>query len=583
MPSTNAGNLAFELAKLLDSAHRFRDLRKQYSIVQSLRDHTARESSHYARRHRTVVRIGGTLNRSLIVLPERIRLCRQKVNGLATAPNTGESWRMEVYHRLGPALADLNDAIQRPLQVYPESGGGLTHAEILGALDRHEAEIRACGQFLSDVAEEVRKVAITNALNRYSTLLDALIYLGRRNDIRPTTTSERDGGNEHRTHVTGEPIAFALVWVHSRCTWESPRNGGELWDYVGQSARGDIVDAEVREVVVPQLRAIETPEMRRSLWSELLFRFPHIAVELAEETQSVAPRSEQLGEQVAHQLAGPHPGDELVRYLVEQPDEIAAVIDLPEHLRDPSVLTVTDADGLIEFGTRRHCFVGPDGPDQELRVETGWDFGSITGPKRIPMKQFIAEALAFTGDDRIRPHVRLTAEGRVRAARLVVGHPAPPTDDKPKTTETDWRDVQRRLLEMYERGDPYTTIADLALRMGCGKTTIHKAIDNSTKLKGWQVRHRKGKKTHRASSLTEVHLDNNAQTREQNPAEAVTRDDPEEVLAHLIQDAEPKVRATLNAISIEDLRNMSGDQVRELVDVIRNDPDKYNRLLGRKA
>ena len=33
------------------------------------------------------------------MLPERIRLCRQKVNGLATAPNTGESWRMEVYHR----------------------------------------------------------------------------------------------------------------------------------------------------------------------------------------------------------------------------------------------------------------------------------------------------------------------------------------------------------------------------------------------------------------------------------------------------------------------------------------------------
>ena len=103
------------------------------------------------------------------------------------------------------------------------------------------------------------------------------------------------------------------------------------------------------------------------------------------------------------------------------------------------------------------------------------------------MKQFVAEALGFAGDEHIRPHVRLTAEGRIRAARLIVKPPAREIEQKPPLAKVDWRDVQRRLLKLYERGDPYTTIADLARRMDCGTTTVHKAIKNSVKLTGWKA------------------------------------------------------------------------------------------------
>ena len=47
-----------------------------------------------------------------------------------------------------------------------------------------------------------------------------------------------------------------------------------------------------------------------------------------------------------------HIGDELLHYLADRPDHAAAVVELPERLQDPDMLTVCDADGLIEFGDR---------------------------------------------------------------------------------------------------------------------------------------------------------------------------------------------------------------------------------------
>ena len=66
-------------------------------------------------------------------------------------------------------------------------------------------------------------------------------------------------------------------------------------------------------------------------------------------------------------------------------------------------------------------------------------------------------------------------------------------EEQPALTDTDWRDVQRRLMELYKRGDPYSSIGNLAKRLGCAKATIQKAIKDSTKLKYWQARHTKAK------------------------------------------------------------------------------------------
>lgn len=142
------------------------------------------------------------------------------------------------------------------------------------------------------------------------------------------------------------------------------------------------------------------------------------------------------------------------------------------------------------------------------------------------------------------------------------------------TPATDWYDVQRRLLELYKRGDPYTSLDELAERMGCGRTTIYKAIKDSAKLTGWQARHTKAKGSPRASSLTEVVLDNAEQTREPNPAEEAEANDVDTVFARLIQEAQPEERAQLN--------DMTGEQRRQLVALVQNDPDRYDRVLGRK-
>ncbi len=114
---------------------------------------------------------------------------------------------------------------------------------------------------------DVATVAV--AEERCPTLESALIYLARQ--------------------PNGQLLTFALMRVHSRCTWSSRRNGAELWDYIGQLSRGDIVDAEVRELVVPQLRTLETREGRRAFWGEILSRFPQVAGDLIDDKDCTPP------------------------------------------------------------------------------------------------------------------------------------------------------------------------------------------------------------------------------------------------------------------------------------------------------
>lgn len=273
-------------------------------------------------------------------------------------------------------------------------------------------------------------------------------------------------------------------------------------------------------------------------------------------------------------LPQPHVGDDLFRFLANQPDEMSAVIELPERFRDTSALTVSDDDGLIEFGERKHCWVGPVGKS-ELRVEKGWGFGSITGPNRKPMDEFLAETLTSTDDERIRQHVRLTAKGRVRAARLSVNGPASEAEPKPAAMGT--REVQRRLLEMCDAGEPYTTVRDLKKLTGCGSTsTVSIAINGSKTLREWRDRRSNRKRRPRASSLTKAVLDNAEQTQELDPRDLVeTADDDDAIFNRLVQEAAtPEERARLHS--------MSAARRRELADLIRCDPDQSSRMLDRR-
>ena len=86
----------------------------------------------------------------------------------------------------------------------------------------------------------------------------------------------------------------------------------------------------------------------------------------------------------------------LLRWLQPQPSGRARASALPRRLKDATLLTVADADGLIEFGCRNHCFIGPPA-QHKLHFEQGWSFCSVTGPNKKPMRDIFREDATADG------------------------------------------------------------------------------------------------------------------------------------------------------------------------------------------
>jgi hypothetical protein len=165
----------------------------------------------------------------------------------------------------------------------------------------------------------------------------------------------------------------------------------------------------------------------------------------------------------------------------------------------------------------------------------------------------------------------------------------------PATNGMTWRDAQGKLLAMREKGEPYTTVKDLAARVGCRKTTLHKAIASSPTLKGWQARHVSKSPSPRAQSLNQVVTDN-APVNVADPAEiAAENEQLDNVFARLIQEATSEERAEWNGLDTEARRDLARtvlEQEKEQA-VQESGPERTapeyrrrklrgNRLLGRK-
>lgn len=159
---------------------------------------------------------------------------------------------------------------------------------------------------------------------------------------------------------------------------------------------------------------------------------------------------------------------------------------------------------------------------------------------------------------------------------------------------TDWRDVQRRLFKMYDRGDLWPGYEVLEDRLTCSRATIQKAIkppqsalsalsesdrkeavEVGRKLAGWRARHTNSKGSPRASSLTEIVLDNAEQIREPNPSRAAEMIDEEDAIFNrLIQEAKTDQERA-------ELHSMSPEKRRTVIAMVRDDPDRGDRILGR--
>lgn len=258
------------------------------------------------------------------------------------------------------------------------------------------------------------------------------------------------------------------------------------------------------------------------------------------------------------------PGDAMTRQRLEAKykEALAAVEEMDRLCTAPSLWTGNDSDG-------------PPETDAVMAAED-----SIKEVRRL-----VFELCAIITDGFATPAIAepARAEGPAVAANGVkgrkreAGREEPVRETKP---ETDWRDVQGRLLRLLEAGEPFTSQRELAKRMSCSAATINKAVNSSARLRGWAAR---AKGSPKAQSLNEVTTDNTPSQREGDPADHVPDDGVDRVMALLIEQAEPAERARLNELDTDGRRTMATLYLEQQAEKhIEDEAPKGNRILGRK-
>ena len=223
---------------------------------------------------------------------------------------------------------------------------------------------------------------------------------------------------------------------------------------------------------------------------------------------------------------------------------------------------------------------GGEGDPKQLQA---WDVYSLAAspcPSAEPYQSVVIKDLVV---------MIANLEERVRQEDTSQQQPASPKKKRKPTgtQETDWRDVQDRLLNLRNEGKPYTDQRDLADRLNCSPPTVNKAIKNSPTLTGWMARYRK--KSPKAQSLNAVVMEQTPDERERDPADALPDDDVDVVMSKLIQEAPtPEYRDKLNAMGQDERRKMAEVYSEHIKDPEYEPPGlsdgkrKPVKLLGRK-
>lgn len=238
--------------------------------------------------------------------------------------------------------------------------------------------------------------------------------------------------------------------------------------------------------------------------------------------------------------------------------DVWPVDELPESI-DADTLRCLDDDGFIEARgvvmNNQSKFPGDQTPPIPSR-------GAWCSPIREPsMIGNWDSVLAKTRRDTWHhpAEVRVSERGRAQLSRLRRGSALPTIVTIPPTgagsgTNTEWKDIQARLIAKRDRGEPYAPVRDLAKELKCSDSTIRKAIKASEALRGWQKRHSGPKAAPKAIALDEVVTSNAQQATEPAPADLLTRDDEAALWARLLDRADPASRAQLNAMGDSERR-----------------------------
>jgi hypothetical protein len=189
-------------------------------------------------------------------------------------------------------------------------------------------------------------------------------------------------------------------------------------------------------------------------------------------------------------------------------------------------------EGRIEFDT--------DSKERQLAADREWITElqvQFEAARRLPPKT----ALLSVDQDAIN-----------RLADTVVARAVEAMESRDEAaiggTDTDWKDVQGRLLAKRSRGEPYTSLRKLKVELGCSDATIRKAIADSDELKGWKARSKATKAAPKATDLGAAVKENTRQTTEPAPDDFLPDDDVDATMRWLIEQAKPDERAKLNVL-----------------------------------
>jgi hypothetical protein len=166
-------------------------------------------------------------------------------------------------------------------------------------------------------------------------------------------------------------------------------------------------------------------------------------------------------------------------------------------------------------------------------------------------------------------------------------------EDVKDETPVTWQGIQGQLLHLCEQNQAYTSYDKLAKRLKCSSSTIHKAINESARLRDWAGLN--DKKAPKVQSLNKVVTDRTV-GKVGDPAEIVAENEQlDNEFARLIQDAKPEDRAKLHSLDLNGQRELAREILthREDRTVQESGPERTNpaysnpkrrgnRLLGRK-
>jgi hypothetical protein len=123
-----------------------------------------------------------------------------------------------------------------------------------------------------------------------------------------------------------------------------------------------------------------------------------------------------------------------------------------------------------------------------------------------------------------------------------------------------WQTARDRLIALRRSGEYFTSLRDLATRIGCSEGLIRKAIKSDTGLRAWAAGAKRTRRTAPAATSLDHAIRRVPQGREAAPdvdiADSDAPADDDAVLQRLIEAASPSERARLHAMPTDRLRSL---------------------------